>query len=90
MNPPMVETKLLKRSSAVGPRLDALSTSMKLLSYAILIVGAVVMFLPFVWMVSSACKPQSEINTVPVQWLPQNVSCLQNLADFYNRPEDFN
>jgi len=90
MNPPMAEAKLLKQSGAVGTRFDAMSVSMQVLSYAILIVGAVVMFLPFVWMVSSACKPQSEINTVPVYFIPQQVSCLQNLSDLYKTDENFN
>jgi multiple sugar transport system permease protein len=90
MNQPMVETKLLKQSGVEGTRFDAMSVSMKVLSYAILIVGAVVMFLPFAWMVSSACKPQSEINTVPVYFIPQQVSCLQNLSDLYKTDENFN
>lgn len=76
-------------SEAVS-RYDQLSLGMRLLTYAILIVGAVVMILPFAWMASSACKPSSEINTVPVYFIPQNVSCLQNLNDLYSRPEDYN
>lgn len=69
---------------------DRLSLSVRLLTYAILIVGAIVMILPFAWMASSACKPSSEINTVPVYFIPQNVSCLQNVSDLYGRPEDYN
>jgi multiple sugar transport system permease protein len=86
-------TRLFKASAAEASqpaRYDRLSLAMRVLVYAILALGAVVMVLPFAWMVSSACKPSSEINTVPVQLFPQNVSCLQNLADFYDRPEDFN
>jgi multiple sugar transport system permease protein len=54
------------------------------------VLGAIVMILPFVWMVSSACKPQAEINIIPVYFIPKNVSCLQNVTDLYNISEDFN
>ncbi len=73
-----------------APRYDRLALGMKVLLYVILIAGAGVMILPFVWMASSACKPSSEINTVPVTWLPQNVSCLQNINDLYNTAEGLN
>ncbi len=72
------------------PRYDRLSLSMRILVYAILIVGALVMVLPFVWMASTACKPSNEINTIPVTWLPQNVSCLENLDGLYNTSANFN
>ncbi|MCZ7544170.1 MAG: carbohydrate ABC transporter permease [Anaerolineae bacterium] len=49
----------------------------------VLCAGAVVMVLPFLWMVSSACKPPAEINRLPVTWAPQNVSCAENLQALY-------
>ncbi len=72
------------------PSYDRLSLSMRVLVYVILIVGALVMVLPFLWMASTACKPSAEINTVPVQWFPQNVSCLENLNGLYETSSGFN
>lgn len=71
-------------------RHEELSTNMRLLIYAILILGGIIMFLPFIWMVSSACKPIAEVNTVPITFIPQQVSCLQNVSDLYATSEDFN
>lgn len=62
----------------------------KLLTYAILVVGAVVMVLPFVWMASTACKPAQELNSLPIQWLPQNPVCQENLAELYDQSPNFN
>jgi multiple sugar transport system permease protein len=39
--------------------------------YALLIVGAVVMLLPFVWMVSASLKPQADIFRYPNELLPR-------------------
>ncbi|MDX2138297.1 MAG: carbohydrate ABC transporter permease [Chloroflexota bacterium] len=69
---------------------EDLSLPMRLLTYAILIIGAVVMLLPFVWMLSTACKPPQELNLIPVQLIPQNPVCFENVAGLYERSEDFN
>ena len=41
-----------------------------LLSYAVLILGAVFMLLPFFWMVLTSLKTRPEAVKVPIQWLP--------------------
>src|ERR687884_2188440 len=41
-----------------------------LVSHAILILGAVAMLLPFVWMVSTSLKPADQLFTVPPTWVP--------------------
>lgn len=56
----------------------------------ILIVGAVVMILPFVWMASTACKPPQELNQVPIRWLPENPACAANFEGLYETSEYFN
>lgn len=68
----------------------ALNWPIKLLTYAILILGAAVMVMPFVWMASTACKPAPELNRVPIAWLPQNWSCRENLHQLYATSEHFN
>jgi multiple sugar transport system permease protein len=43
------------------------------LSHAILIVGAVAMLLPFVWMLSTSLKPADQLFSVPPTWLPRPI-----------------
>ncbi len=62
----------------------------RLISYVALIAGALVMILPFVWMTSTACKPPTELNKIPVRWLPQNPVCGDNLQELYDTSENFN
>lgn len=38
--------------------------------YTILILGSVAMLLPFFWMVSTAFKPERDIFTIPIKWIP--------------------
>jgi multiple sugar transport system permease protein len=42
-----------------------------LLSHLVLIVGALAMLLPFVWMLSTSLKPPEQLFTVPPTWLPR-------------------
>ena len=42
-------------------------------SHLVLVVGAVAMVLPFVWMVSTSLKPADQLFTVPPTWIPQPV-----------------
>jgi multiple sugar transport system permease protein len=44
----------------------------KLLSYALLIAGAVAMILPFLFMLSTSFKLPGEIYDIPFQWIPAN------------------
>jgi multiple sugar transport system permease protein len=63
--------------------------AMQVLSYAILLVGAVVMILPFVWMLSTACKPPAELSLLPLRFIPDNPQCMENLAALFDRSPDF-
>ncbi|MCZ7539223.1 MAG: carbohydrate ABC transporter permease [Anaerolineae bacterium] len=67
-----------------------LSVPIQVLVYAILLVGALVMVLPFVWMASTACKPPVELNKVPVTFLPENAVCGENLGLLYDTSPHFN
>lgn len=40
------------------------------LSYVLLIIGAVAMILPFIWMVSTSLKPERGVFSMPPQWIP--------------------
>jgi multiple sugar transport system permease protein len=62
----------------------------RLLTYAVLAAGALVMVLPFVWMTSTACKPPVELTQVPVHWLPDHPVCGDNLNALYDTSKYFN
>jgi multiple sugar transport system permease protein len=59
------------------------------LSYALLAAGAVIMLLPFLWMVSTSCKPAVELTAVPVHWLPDNPVCQDNFNALYDTSPHF-
>jgi multiple sugar transport system permease protein len=67
-----------------------LTLPLKALSYAILIVGAFVMILPFFWMVTTACKSPPELSTLPVRWIPDNPVCIENFQALYDQSPNFN
>lgn len=45
--------------------------------YVVVTLGAVIMLLPFAWMISTSFKAENEIFTVPIRWLPSRIT-LQN------------
>lgn len=47
--------------------------------YTITILGAVIMLLPFVWMVSTSFKNENEIFTMPIKWFPR-AATINNYA----------
>lgn len=67
-----------------------LTIPLKAVSYAILIIGAFVMVLPFIWMATTACKSPPELATLPVRWIPENPVCAENLQALYNQSPNFN
>lgn len=46
-------------------------TGVKLMTYFLLIMGAILMILPLLWMISSSFKPAVKIYEVPVRWIPE-------------------
>ncbi|MEB2288233.1 MAG: carbohydrate ABC transporter permease [Anaerolineae bacterium] len=77
----------LRRRAATAHDLPA---PIVLLVYAILLAGALIMILPFLWMASTACKPPVELNKVPVTFLPENPVCGENLGLLYDTSPHFN
>jgi multiple sugar transport system permease protein len=67
-----------------------LSYPIQVFSYLVLIAGAVVMIMPFVWMTSTACKPAVELTQVPVHFLPDTPVCGDNLSLLYDTSPHFN
>ena len=45
----------------------------KLIIYIVLIFGAIIMLLPFFWMVSSSLKEDAELFGLPLRWFPSQL-----------------
>ena len=41
-----------------------------LITYVLLILGGIIILVPFVWMISTSLKTQEQLFTYPVQWIP--------------------
>lgn len=52
-------------------------------TYFILIIGAVFILLPFIWMILTSVKPSNEVLQVPVKWLPSKIQ-WQNYVEAFN------
>lgn len=53
---------------------------LRAVTYAILILGAVFVLLPFIWMLLTSLKPSNEVLLMPPKWLPSTLQ-WQNYAD---------
>ncbi|HEY0002015.1 MAG TPA: carbohydrate ABC transporter permease [Actinoplanes sp.] len=58
----------------------------RLIRYAVLIVAAAAVLLPFYWMVMSSLKTNNDVFTVPVKWLPDS-PVWGNYADIWRKSE---
>ncbi|MCC6194236.1 MAG: carbohydrate ABC transporter permease [Burkholderiales bacterium] len=55
------------------------------LRHVVLAAGAVIMLAPFVWMVLSSFKPQAEIMSAELHWLPQRWAAIENYSNVWSR-----
>ena len=55
----------------VKPKMTAGRVIRRVLLYAALILGAVVMLMPFVWMISTSLKLEKDVFSFPIQWIPE-------------------
>ncbi len=55
----------------------------KLFFTVLLLIIGIVMVFPFLWMISSSFKPQSEINVYPIQWITESMS-LRNYQKVFS------
>jgi len=54
--------------------------------YVLLIAGAVVMLIPFFWMVSTSLKAQWQVFTIPVKWIPDPIMWENYVTTFSKLP----
>ena len=50
----------------------------KIIVYALLIAGAIIMVFPFYWMITGALKTSAEYNSFPPVWVPSNIFNFDN------------
>ena len=58
------------------------------LSYIILTTAGFTMILPFLWMLSAAFKPEIEIFSFPIKWIPENPT-LDNIKEIFGEKYNF-
>ena len=81
--------KAEKAASDQSSQMD-ISFLSKLVIFVALFCGAIIMIMPFVWMVSTACKPTAELSRVPIHWIPEHPACLANIRELYETSGHFN
>ena len=78
------QSTTVRPASSIGSRLNAFLHSgeqrWRFLTLLILVGGAFVMALPFLWLLSSSLKPEQEIFLFPPKWIPNPVR-IQNYID---------
>lgn len=65
---------------AAGKSLRTQELVFRLVIYAILVLGALVMFAPFAFLISSSLKIETQVFQFPIQWIPDPVR-WQNYSD---------
>lgn len=58
----------------------------QVLLYAMMIIAAGLVLLPFYWMVVSSLKTNNEVFTIPIQWLPSEAQ-WQNYVDIWTKSD---
>lgn len=60
------------------------STVSKVILYIVLILVALIMIIPFLWMLSASLKMNKDVFTFPIQWIPSNPR-WKNYVDIWTR-----
>jgi len=75
---PLVLSKSRRRARFLSPG--------RLLLYALVIAGAVVFALPFLWMVSTSIKPENKVFAYPPEWVPTEFTLVGFREPWENLP----
>ncbi len=54
----------------------------KLVTYFVILLGTLVLMIPFAWMISTSLKPLDEVYEYPIVWIPSRL-VLENYADVF-------
>ncbi|UGV27350.1 carbohydrate ABC transporter permease [Rhodopseudomonas boonkerdii] len=63
------------------------SLAWPIIRHSLLLLGAVVMLLPFIWMISTASKPQTEIYTTDIHLIPHTFALWDNLQTAFAKAD---
>jgi len=63
------------------------SLAWPVIRHTLLLLGAVMMLLPFIWMISTASKPQTEIFTTDVHLIPHTFALWDNLQTAFGKAD---
>ncbi|MFI6235840.1 carbohydrate ABC transporter permease [Micromonospora sp. NPDC050784] len=69
-----------------APRRPVRSRGWRLVGYAVLVLAAVGLLLPFFWMVVASLKTNNDVFTIPITWLPDPV-VWRNYVDIWQRSD---
>jgi multiple sugar transport system permease protein len=83
LDPPSTDTGSPVNRGRAGRR-SGLHLVGRVLLYAVMLVAAAAILVPFVWMVTSSLKNNTQVFTVPIQWLPDPV-VWQNYLDIWTK-----
>ncbi|MBD2844252.1 carbohydrate ABC transporter permease [Paenibacillus sp. IB182496] len=61
----------------------------RVLTTALLLLLGLVFLLPFIWMLSASFKPELEVFTYPIQWIPNNWNLVENYTNVWAGKVDF-
>ncbi len=73
---PESSTRSLKTSNRLG----------RAFTYAILVIGAIIMFAPFAFLVSSSLKIETQVFQFPIQWIPNPVRWANYVDALTDKP----
>jgi len=80
----MTTTSLGGTSGVRRPDRGARHVFARILLYALAILVAVAILVPFLWMVSSSLKLNNDVFAIPIQWIPHHVQ-WKNFADIWTQ-----
>nr|WP_211658628.1 carbohydrate ABC transporter permease [Phytoactinopolyspora halophila] len=78
------DAPLAPQPSAAPRRRGARDLLRMIATYTILIFLALLVLVPFIWMISSSLKRNNEVFTVPIQWIPEEFQ-WSNFVEIWDR-----
>ncbi len=70
----MSATNTIGAKKKVTPGLKAKRTIWEIIIHLLLIIGGIIMLIPFIWMISTSFKLEGKVFIYPPQWIPNPVS----------------
>jgi multiple sugar transport system permease protein len=75
----------LPSPATVRRRVRVTASTAKVIQWTVVVLGAAIMALPFVWMVLTSLKEDAEVLRIPITWLPDQFLYLENYKEVFRR-----